>query len=252
MLHLEEERDYLLYEITDTYPEKVQQIFHEYDDIVSKGAHDIGNCTSVEHAIRLISEVPVVEKMGYHIPKEHKWIDEQIEIMLQNGVIEKSSSPYAFNVVVVGKKDEAGEGMDRLCINYASLNKCTISDRYSLPNINEMLSSFWRSKWFTVIDLVSAYWQIQLRKKDRPKIAFLTRNRQYQFKIMLFGLNNAPATFQRLMNKVLRQYIGKFVQVYLDDIIIYSNNLDEYKRHIKAVLEKIRKANLKLKPSKCQ
>jgi len=115
-----------------------------------------------------------------------------------------------------------------------------------------MLSSFWGSKWFTVIDLASAYWQIQLRKKDRPKTAFLTRNGQYQFKVMPFGLNNAPATFQRLMNKVLRQYIGKFVQVYLDDVIIYSNNLTEHKRHIKAVLEKIREANLKLKPSKCQ
>ncbi len=128
MLHLEEERDYLLYEITDTYPEEVQKILEEYDDIVSKGAHDIGNCTSVEHAIRLVSEVPVVGKMGYHTPKEHKWIDEQIEIMLKNGVIEESSSPYAFNVVVVGKKDGAGEGMDRLCINYAPLNKVTIPD----------------------------------------------------------------------------------------------------------------------------
>src|SRR6266542_3526234 len=172
--------------------------------------------------------------------------------MLQNGVIEKSSSPYAFNVVVVRKKNSAGEDMDRLCINYAPLNKCTISDRYPLPNINEMLSSFWRSKWFTIIDLASAYWQIQLRKKDRPKMAFLTRNGQYQFKVMSFGLNNILVTFQRLMNKVLRQYIGKFVQVYLDDVIIYSNNLNEYKRHIKAVLEKIKKANLKLKPSKCQ
>ena len=72
MLHLEEERDYLLYEITDTYPEEVQKILHEYDDIVSKGAHDIGNCTSVEHAIRLVSEVPVVRKMGYHTSKEHQ------------------------------------------------------------------------------------------------------------------------------------------------------------------------------------
>src|SRR6266498_3149815 len=132
------------------------------------------------------------------------------------------------------------------------LNKRTIPDRYPLPNINEMLSSFWGSKWFTVIDLASAYWQIQLRKKDRPKTAFLTRNRQYQFKVMPFRLNNALATFQRLMNKVLRQYIGKFVQVYLDDVIIYSNNLTEHKKHIKAVLEKIREANLKLKPSKCQ
>ncbi len=83
-------------------------------------------------------------------------------------------------------------------------------------------------------------------------MAFLTRNGQYQFKVMPFKLNNASATFQRLMNKVLRQYIGKFVQVYLDDVIIYSNNLDEHKRHIKAVFEKIRKANLKLKLSKCQ
>ncbi len=83
-------------------------------------------------------------------------------------------------------------------------------------------------------------------------MAFLTRGGQYQFKVMPFKLNNVLATFQRLMNKVLRWYIGKFVQVYLDDVIIYSNNLDEHKRHIKAVLEKIREANLKLKPSKCQ
>jgi len=102
-----------------------------------------------------------------------------------------------------------------------------------------------------VIDLILAYWQIQLRKKDRPKTAFLTRNRQYQFKVMLFRLNNIPATFQRLMNKFLRQYIRKFIQVYLDDVIIYSNNLDDHKKHIKAILKKIRKANLKLKPSKC-
>ena len=128
MLHLEEDRDYLLYEITDTYPKEVQEILQEYDDIVSKGAHDIGNCTSVEHAIRLVSEVPVVRRMGYHTPKEHQWINEQVEIMLKNGVIEESSSPYVFNVVVVGKKDGAGEEMDRLCINYAPLNKITISD----------------------------------------------------------------------------------------------------------------------------
>ena len=83
-------------------------------------------------------------------------------------------------------------------------------------------------------------------------MTFLTRSSQYQFKVIPFRLNNVLATFQKLINKVLRQYIGKFVQVYLNDVIIYSNNLDEYKRHIKAVLEKIRRANLKLKLSKCQ
>ena len=104
---------------------------------------------------------------------------------------------------------------------------------------------------FTVIDLALTYWQIQLKKKDKSKTAFLIKNGQYQFKVMLFKLNNALVTFQRLMNKVLRYYIRKFVQVYLDDIIIYSNNLNEYKRYIKAIIEKIREANLKLKLSKC-
>src|SRR6266498_3303816 len=252
MLHLEKERDYLLYEITDTYPEEVQKILKEYDDIVSKRAHDIGNCTSVEHAIRLISEVPVVGKMGYHMPKEHKWIDEQIEIMLKNGVIEESSSPYAFNVVVVRKKDGAGEGMDRLCINYVPLNKVTIPDRYLLLNINETYSRFWKSRWFTSLDLASAYWQVLVRKKDREKTAFKTRSGQYQFQVMPFGLCNVPAIFQRLMNKILRPYVGKFVEVYLDDVIIHLKSKEEHIKHMRAVLQKIREANLKLKPSKCK
>ena len=84
--------------------------------------------------------------MGYYTSKEHKWIEDQVKIMLENRVIEKSNSLYAFNIVVVGKKDGAGEGMDWLCINYILLNKLTIPDRYPLSNINEMLSSFWRSK----------------------------------------------------------------------------------------------------------
>ena len=172
--------------------------------------------------------------------------------MLKNGVIEESSSPYAFNVVVVEKKDRAGEGMDRLCINYASLNKVTISDRYPLPNINETCSRFWRSKWFTSLDLASAYWQVLVRKRDREKIAFKIRNGQYQFRVMPFGLCNAPATFQRLMNKILKPYIGKFVEVYLDDVIIHSRSKEEHIKHVQTILQKIREANLKLKPSKCK
>src|SRR6266511_3970871 len=172
--------------------------------------------------------------------------------MLKNSVIEESSSPYAFNVVVVGKKDGVGEGMDRLCINYALLNKVTIPDRYPLPNINETCSRFWGSRWFTSLDLALAYWQVLVRKKDRKKTAFKTRNGQYQFRVMPFGLCNAPATFQRLMNKILRPYIGKFVEVYLDDVIIHSRSKEEHIKHVRAVLQKIREANLKLKPSKCK
>ncbi len=156
--------------------------------------------------------------------------------MLKNGVIKESSSPYAFNVIVVKKKDGAGKGIDRLCINYVLLNKITISDRYPLPNINETCSRFWESKWFTSLDLASAYWQVLIRKKDREKMAFKTRSGQYQFRVMPFGLCNALTTFQRLMNKILRPYIGKFVEVYLDDIIIHSRSKEEHIKHVRAVL----------------
>src|SRR6266498_3737333 len=146
MLHLKNKREARFFEITGIKGTEVEQalkiILEEFNDIVSREAHDIGNCRTIEHVIRLLDETPVVGKQGYRSPREHEWIEEQVQIMLQNEVIEESSSPYAFNVIVVGKKDGAGEGLDRLCINYAPFNKRIIPDRYPLPNINEMLSSF--------------------------------------------------------------------------------------------------------------
>ena len=93
-----------------------------------------------------MDKIPVVGKQDHRSPREHEWIEKQVQIILQNGVIEESSNLYAFNIVVIGKKDGVGEGIDWLCINYAPLNKLTIPDRYFLPNINEMLSSFWGLK----------------------------------------------------------------------------------------------------------
>ncbi len=105
-------------------------------------AHDIENCQMIEHAIRLLDKIPVVEKQNHWSSKEYEWIEEQIQIILQNRIIKESSSSYIFNVIVVGKKDDAGEGIDWLCINYALFNKLIILDRYPLPNINKMLLSF--------------------------------------------------------------------------------------------------------------
>ena len=135
--------------------------------------------------------------------KENEWIKGQIDEMLKNGIIEPSTSPYAFNIVIVGKKDRAGEGMNRMCINYTSLNEVTEKDSGPIPIIKEYLSLFHGVKWLTVLDLASAYWQILLTKRSRKYIAFLTAYGLYQFKVMPFGLVIAPATFQRLMNDVL-------------------------------------------------
>jgi len=149
--------------------------------------------------------------------------------MLKNGVIESSTSLYAFNIVIVGKKDGAGKGIDRMCINYAPLNKVTEKDSGPIPIIKEYLSLFHEVKWLTILNLASVYWQILLTKRSRKYTAFLTTYGLYQFKVMSFGLVNVLATFQRLMNDVLRDYLRKFYLVYLDDIIIYSKTLKDHK-----------------------
>ena len=160
MLHLGEDLKINLYKITATYPKEVQQILNEFDEIVSKGSHNIRNCLTIEHTIRLMMDVSVVGKMRYHIPKKYKQIEDQVKIIIENEVIKESNNLYTFNIVVVEKKDGAGEGMDRLYVNYELLNKITIPDKYTLPNINETCNRFQGSRQFTSLDLVSAYWQM--------------------------------------------------------------------------------------------
>src|SRR6266536_4819566 len=159
-------------EVMDTHvKEMLDEILNEYDDVVSKGPHNIGNCTQVKHDIRLNDDKPIKHKQSPRSAKENEWIKGQINEMLKNGVIEPSISPYAFNIVIVRKKDGAGEGMDRMCINYAPLNKVIEKDSGPIPIIKEYLLLFYRVKWLTVLNLASAYWQILLTKRSRKYIA---------------------------------------------------------------------------------
>ncbi len=224
-------------EVMDTHvKEMLDKILNEYDDVVSKGPHDIGNCKLVKHDIRLNDERPIKRKQSPRSAKENEWIKGQINEMLKNGVIEPFTSPYAFNIVIIGKKDGAGEGIDRMCINYAPLNEVTEKDSRPIPIIKEYLTLFYGVKWLTVLDLASAYWQILLTKRSQKYTAFLTAYGLYQFKVMPFGLVNALATFQRLMNDIFRDYLRKFCLVYLDDIIIYFKSFKDHKRHVRKVL----------------
>ena len=177
---IEMEEEFNIYQMTNwseemeetITQEEIDKILNEFQDIVSKGNHDIGNCNLIEHAIRLTDDIPTTCRLRQKSPKENEWIENQIKEMLKNGVIEKSRSPYTANVVVVGKKDEEGEGMDRLCVNFGPLNRKTICDRYPLPIIMELLRLFWGCKYYMVIDLKAAYWQVPVRKQDREKTAF--------------------------------------------------------------------------------
>src|SRR5215475_3453521 len=134
--------------------------------------------------------------------------------MEEAGVIRKSYGPWASPVVIVEKKD----GSNRFCVDYRKINDITITDAYPLPRIDDLLEKFRVAKWFTSMDLASGYWQVQMEEEDITKTAFTCPYGLYEFVVMPFGLKNAPPTFQRLMNHVLKEYIDECVVVYIDDI----------------------------------
>ena len=127
----------------------------------------------------------------------------------------------------------------------------TEKDIYPLPVIDDILESFKGAKWFSSLDLASGYWQVAVKEEDRKKTAFITKSGLYEFNVMPFGLCNAPATFQRLMDKVMKKYLGKFVLVYLDDLTIYSKTFEEHVQHLSLIFQTLRDAQLKLNKDKC-
>ena len=167
--------------------------------------------------------------------------------MLKQNIISPSDSPWSAPVVVAKKKD----GKFRFCVDYRQLNKVTIKDQFPLPRIDDLLDTFGKAKYFTTLDLTCGYWHVEVKPEDRKKTAFITNEGLYEFNVMPFGLTNAPATFQRLMNKIFRSHINKFLVIYLDDTNIFSETFEEHLQHLKITFDIIRKSGLKLHPNKC-
>ena len=168
-------------------------------------------------------------------------------LKLDTGIVSCSNSPWSSPVVLVKKRD----GGVRFC-DYRRLNAVTVKDSYPLSRIDDTLDALSGPRYFTTLDLAAGYWQVPVAEEDKKKTAFVTQKDLWQFNKMPFGLANAPATFQRMMEVVLAGLQWSECLIYLDDVIVFSSSFDMHMQRLGLVFERLEKANLKLKPSECQ
>ncbi|KAJ0391696.1 hypothetical protein P43SY_010532 [Pythium insidiosum] len=204
--------------------------------------------TGVCHVIPTGTAAPISTRRWRHAEQEKVVIDRHVEEMLKAGVIEMGNGPWCFPVVLVKKKD----GSVRFCVDYRALNAVTAKDVYPLPRIDETVEALGGATLFSTMDLMAGYWQIPVAPEDRDKTAFATRQGLFRFRRMPFGLSNAPGTFQRLMDCVLRGLSWICCLVYLDDIIVYSRGpVERHLVKLAAVLARLEDAGLTIKLKKC-
>lgn len=210
-------------------------------------------CTNVlEHEIRTVDENPIHTKQYRFPPALREEITKQVDEMLENRIIQPSQSPYNTPIWIVPKREDSkGNKRWRLVLDFRNLNEKTVGNAYPLPNIVEILDQLGDAKYFSTFDLASGFHQIKMSEKDRHKTAFSTPHGHYEFLRMPFGLKNAPATFQHLMDIVLTGLQGIELFVYLDDIVIYAKTLSEHRKKYMNLVDRLRQANLKLQPDKC-
>ena len=180
-------------------------------------------------------------------PAELAELRKQLQELLDKGFIRPSVSPWGAPVLFVKKKD----GSLRLCIDYRKLNQVTVKNRYPLPRIDDLFDQLQGASVFSKIDLRSGYHQLRIKEEDTSKSAFRTRYGHYEFLVLPFGLTNAPAAFMDLMNRVFRPYLDNFVVVFIDDVLIYSQDEVSHREHLRIVLETLRTHKLYAKFSKC-
>jgi RNase H-like domain found in reverse transcriptase/Reverse transcriptase (RNA-dependent DNA polymerase) len=223
-------------------------IWKEYEALFGDQINIKKPCLTNKHQIDTGQANPVFVKSGRIPIHFENAVEQEINKNLELGIIRESESPWSSRIVPVCKPD----GSVRLCIDYRPLNKLTVKDKYPIPRIDEILDSLASAKFFTTLDATSGYYQLEVEERDKEKTAFSWKGGHYEFNRMPFGLCNAPATFQWVMDIVLKEGLGKFVIPYLDDIIIYSATKEDHIRHLRQVLEKLKASGLILNKNKCK
>lgn len=208
--------------LTQEWKDRVTQSLTAYADVFAQHDLDFGYTSKVKHHIKVKDETPFKQKSRPIHPNDYEAVRKHLQALLDAGVICESESPYSSPIVVIRKKN----GDIRLCIDYRKLNTLMIRDAYALPNLEEAFATLAGSKWFSVMDLKSGYYQIEMEECDKAKTAFVCPLEFYEFNRMPQGITNAPSTFQRLMEKCMGSLNLKEVLVFLDDVIVFSSTLE--------------------------
>lgn len=223
-------------------------LLQKYRDCFATNLGEIGCAVDVEMKIDLVDNKPIVYRPYRLSHSEREKVRETVDELLQNNIIRESTSDYASPILMVKKKT----GEQRLCVDFRALNNKTIKDRFPLPLIDDQLSNLSGNNFFTTLDLASGYYQIPMAPSSRHLTAFVTPDGHYEFLRMPFGLANAPAVFQRMINKILGNRRFEYALAYLDDVLIPSKDVAEMFRRLEEVLKIFREYGLTLKLSKCR
>jgi transposase InsO family protein len=224
-----------------------------YSDVFYVEGESLTFTNKIKHRIKTTDEVPVHTK-SYRYPFIHRQeVRDQIDKMLDQGIIRPSDSAWSSPIWIVPKKiDASGKRKWRLVIDFRKLNEKTIDDKYPIPNINDVLDKLGRCQYFSTLDLASGFYQVEMDPQDIPKTGFNVEHGHYEFLRMPMGLKNSPSTFQRVMDNVLRGLQNEICLVYLDDIVVFSTSLQEHLINLEKVFRRLRESNFKIQMDKSE
>lgn len=238
-------------DLNESQKQKLLKLLKTYKHIFANDLSELGVTNAYFHRIETIPGASPVSLPFYRTShKQQTEINKQVDEMEKNGIIEPSNSVWHSPVILVAKKNTSEL---RFAIDYRKLNLITIPMNFPLPRLESVFDTIgeMKSKVFSCVDLKSSFWQIPLDQETKHKAAFITQNGIYEWKRLPYGLANSPVSFQTLMTSILREMNWKSVLVYVDDILIFSENFDQHLEHLSQVFERLDKFNLRLQPKKC-